>query len=510
MRINIFKQSIKQASIFIAVITVISQLTGLIRESLIASKFGTGEELDILLLALAIPWMISNIMFMAIPNAGIPHLQRMNTAAADNKKLPLGFLKINTVIVFITAIVVYACLPYFRNLIAPGLNIEQADKLVKFGRIFCLLIPLKAYEGIFRSLLHIKHHFFFPALTNLAMNIVFIAILITLFPSYSNGAYLVAWLSSVLVQMVLVSIPWLLVFAKMKDNDQEGYFDYSGYSKLFSGIISVEVLGLIIQPFDRYLAGLYLETGFVSALNYADIIQSVPLRALIFSMGAAIFPSLSEKASMNDIRSLSILYRKSLAVCVFLIIPISLYGFLYRNEIVSLLLERGRFDATSTAKTTDVLQYYFFGMIMPAFLYVQARVLYSLKKWKEQAVAKLLGFTIKALIGFTFILTDWAIAIAVGTISMYVFCFISLELYLKVKIGIKYYRESFILMGKALIGSIIISSIIFLCWIVLIDILNYLVVMIITAIAGGLCAIVIEMKMKITGMDLAKYLKLSN
>ena len=75
MAVSFIKQNIKQATIIIAVLTIASQILGLIREALIASYFGTSAELDVLIIDLSIPFMFSRIFFMSIPSAGIPYLQ---------------------------------------------------------------------------------------------------------------------------------------------------------------------------------------------------------------------------------------------------------------------------------------------------------------------------------------------------------------------------------------------------------------------------------------------------
>lgn len=509
MRIPFLKQSVKQASIIIAVFTVISQVLGLFREALIANYFGTSAELDIILLAVSIPLMVSGVLFMAIPSAGIPFLQNSNILSSGNRTiLKSKFFNYSHLISLFIAIVLFISFPWVKEILLSKFEPNRANDIIKFGRIFCLLIPLKTYEAIFRCLLHVKHHFIFPSLANLTLNVVLILVLISLYPSLASKALIVAWIFGTFGQMLVVGIPAFIIYRGNGYLSTLSDFNSSGYFRFLGAIIFIEVFGLIIAPFDKYLAAIYLQPGMVSALNYSEIIQSVPFRVLVISLGTAIFPSLAEKAITKDSIALASLYHKAIAYCIFLIIPISFYSYLFRYEIVSILLERGQFDAKSTELTVKILELYFVGLIFTSVFFVQARLFYALKCWRSLGIAKMLGLVLKITIGLMLVKINWLVAIIGGTISMYVFCFIVLEIYLIKKIKIIYSRESIKLIYKAAIGSLLTAVIVILVH-NLTGRFGDFTSMIFTAFIGGLVLGAFELKFNILNLNLASRLKIS-
>jgi putative peptidoglycan lipid II flippase len=452
MAIPIVRQDIKQASLIIAIIAISSQGLGLLREMIIANFLGTSAEYDILLISMAIPLMVGSILFLAIPSAGIPFLQEQRKdSGLDYSIIKSSFLKVNTVVTLIISLIIFFLLPDICRLFMPGLEQSKLDTVIMYSRFFCLAIPFRTYEGVFRSLLHLNKNFLFPALTMLGFNIIVILILITLFPNIGSPAYIMAWLLGLLAQLLIVAIPSFILFNKGKRNSRISHFNSSGFLKYFGIIILVESVGLVIDPFDRYLAGNMLSSGYVSANSYAIVLSMAPIRILIFSMGTAIFPSLTEHISEGRSDKSTALYHKAIAVCVMLVFPVAIYLIMFSNEIVSLLFERGKFGVESRIMTVEVLKYYLMGIIFPAAFYIQLRVLYALRSWRHLVLVRILSLIAKCLIGIFFIKYNWALAIGGGTVAMFIISFGLMEVYLVTRGKLRYSRVDVILIGKGFI-----------------------------------------------------------
>ncbi|UCD16578.1 MAG: hypothetical protein JSV44_08945 [Candidatus Zixiibacteriota bacterium] len=447
------KQGIKQASILIAVATISSQMLAVIREAIIAGFFGTSAEYDILLVALAIPIMIGGIFFLAIPSAGIPYLQEQQAPFSRGKIFGTSFFGINSLLILIVSLATFLVLPVFRGLLTSGMDAGSADLVIRYGRVFCLLIPFRAYEALFRALLHIKHHFLFPAITILGFNTVAITILLILFPSLGSTAFVMAWLAGSLVQTLLVAIPAYLIYGHEKPAHGDTPFNRSGYVRYLGVIVLIESVGLLVDPFDRFLCGIYLDAGYVSAAHYANIVNLVPVRIFMHSMATALFPSLSERAARKDGAGLAGLYHKSIALGIMLIIPVSVFFLLFRQEIVWILFERGAFVTRSRIITVEVLTYYLAGMFFSSMFFIQTRVFYALKAWRMLFIGRPLTLGVKIVIGLLLIRSDWAAAIGGGTMAMFVVSFILFEMYLVTRARLVYSPADWRLIGKAVIGA---------------------------------------------------------
>lgn len=455
MKFPFARQTIRQASLIIAVIAISSQALGIIREALIANYLGTSIEYDILLISMAVPMMIANILFATISSAGIPFLQRKGESpAAGGKILRSPFFKTNSLVILVISLIVFFTLPLFREILAKTLNESHIDKVIIYSRVFCLVIPIRAYEGIFRTLLQIRNNFLFPALTVFGFNIGIIIILVTLFPSIGAPAYIAAWMTGTMAQVFIVAIPSYILM-KRNGNERAGasQFDSTLYLRYFTVIAFIESISLIVDPFDRYLAGSFLSDGFVSANYYGVMISTVPIRILIYAVGTAIFPALSERFANDRHIEAGRLYHKAITVGLVLIIPVAAYLFIFSNEIIKILLERGKFVAESRLMTDAVLKYYLVGIIFQALFVIQLKVAFAIKSKRYLIFSRLISFGVKAGIGLTFIKTNWALAIGGGTATMYLFSFIIMEYYLIRKSGLSYSVSDMWNIGKALISS---------------------------------------------------------
>jgi len=458
------KQTVKQASILIAVITVSSQILGIVREAILASFFGTSAEYDILLIALAVPLMAGGIFFLAIPSAGIPYLQRIaGTGLSGGGLFRLPFVRVNSLLILSAAAIVFIVLPLFKNILASSLSVESADRVIYFGRIFCLLIPLRAFEAVFRSLLHFRHHFLFPAMAILGFNIVIISILLTLFPTLESSAFILAWISGTAVQTLLVVIPcWY--FYRVRDNQgKSASFNTGGYLQYLGVIVLIESVSLLIDPFDRFICGVYLDAGYVSSVHYANIIYLVPIRVFIHSVATALFPLMAEKVANHDMQSLARNYHKSVALSILLIVPISVFMLIYRQEIISLLFERGAFVSESRMMTSEVLKYYLFGMFFCSVFFIQSKVFYALKAWRILIITRPLTLFVKVIIGLLLIKTDWAAAIGGGTTAMFMASFVIFEFYLVIKSGLRYSTDDLKLLLKSVTTVTLVTVVLVAC-----------------------------------------------
>ncbi|MEK7775336.1 MAG: hypothetical protein AAB305_05580, partial [Candidatus Zixiibacteriota bacterium] len=97
-RERLTKQGVRDASILIALFTVLSQMLGFVREAVLAHFFGTSAEYDLLLLALTVPILVGSVLFVALPMASIPLLQS-SPDHARGLTLKDPFLTTNAVII---------------------------------------------------------------------------------------------------------------------------------------------------------------------------------------------------------------------------------------------------------------------------------------------------------------------------------------------------------------------------------------------------------------------------
>jgi putative peptidoglycan lipid II flippase len=500
-------QSVRQASIIIAVATVASQLLGIVREAVVGYYFGTSAEYDILLMAMTLPVMLGGILFVSIPSAGIPFLQKEPLSGSAWQVFRSSFFQVNTVLIVLVTAAVFLTLPALKGLLAPNMGPEAAEQVVRWGRVFCLIVPLRAYEALFRTLLHLRRHFIMPTLAPVLFNLVMIVGLVALFPSLGSVAFVTVWLIGMALQVIIVGIPALIMTRRAVSTagtgaGPSGLFD-PVFMRYLSLVVLVETMLLVVDPFDRYLAGVFLETGYVSATAYANVIYQVPVRALIYSMATAIFPAISQHVAGHQLQSAAAMYHRSLALCALFVIPTAALLFLYRAEIVMLLFERGRFDDVSRTITTEILAWYLIGMVFAAAFLVQSRMMYALRAIRSLMMVRVIGFGIKAIIGFWLIGENWALAIGGGTAVMFFFCFVIVELHLVTTMKIAYSWADLSLLARV-ISAVLLTVVIMLAVDFALDTWTRLprtVGLFVTAAATGLTVLIADTRGGFTGIN---------
>jgi putative peptidoglycan lipid II flippase len=507
MSLTFSKQSIGQASILIAVFTIISQALGLFRESLIANFLGTSAEYDIILVALAIPSMIGAILMTALSSAAIPLLQNGNdNQSGKNSIIRSQLFRINLWTGLSLTVIVMLGLPFMGKLLGSGLNSESVNLVLKYGYLFCLIIPIRALEATFQSFLHVRYHFTFPAISTIAFNIVIIGMLVVLFPTLGPRIYVVAIILGVFMEMALIGIPAYFIYRWSNSPFHGTSFSIPEYFRLFGIIGLVEAIGLLVDPFDRYLAGIYLTPGYVSANYYAGLTGQLPIKIVVMSLGVAIFPSFSKMAAEDNRIQLSGLYHRALAICIMLILPITAFSICFRNDIITFLFERGRFDAQSRILTSSVFFYYAISMVFSSVYFIQSRLLISLKVWGIFLWTRIAGLMAKAIFGIMLIKLNWALAIGGGTLIMSMISMIMIEYSLNTKLNIRHTPASLLIIIKAISGGIIMIPIIILLGYLFRNLfgLHSLLLLIVSGFTMFIFLFIIDNKLGITGIDIRK------
>ncbi|MEK7774452.1 MAG: lipid II flippase MurJ, partial [Candidatus Zixiibacteriota bacterium] len=356
----------------------------------------------------------------------------------------------------LVSITTWTLIPTITGLLGDDLPSESVAYVSSIARTFCLLIPLRALEALFRSILHIRNHFFLPALAPLVFNIVAITTLVTFFPSFDSAAFIVAWVLGMFVQTMMTLVP-VAVMSWHDGKSSQTPFDRSEYLGFLSIVIFIESVGLLLEPLDRFMAGMFLSTGFVSAVNYAAVIYFLPVRVAVNSVATAIFPAFARLALSGSREGMATMYHRTVAACTFTLIPASVLLFMHRTEVIRLLLERGRFDAISTALTSEILAWFIPATLFVALSTFQWRLLYALKAWRYFATVRFLAILLKAGFGLWFIQSQWAMAIGLGTTLHFLLSFIALEWYLITKHDIRYSVADRKLIHRALVGAVAVS-----------------------------------------------------
>ncbi|MBI2500961.1 MAG: murein biosynthesis integral membrane protein MurJ [Deltaproteobacteria bacterium] len=140
----------------------------------------------------------------------------------------------------------------------------------------------------------------------------------------------------------------------------------------------------------------FLPAGAVSYLWYADRIMEFPLGIWGIAMATVLLPSLSDHAAERDYEKLKETLRYGLRMVLFLSIPAAGGLMVLAEPIVRLLFEHGTFSADSTVQTAHALIFFAIGLPFISGVRITSNAFYSVQDSKSpvKTAAVSMGFNL--------------------------------------------------------------------------------------------------------------------
>lgn len=353
--------------------TMLSRVTGLVRELLIARAFGASAYTDAFFIAFRIPNLLRRLFAEgAFSQAFVPILAEYKNQKGD---LPTQELvdHVATVLIwalFLTCVAGIVGAPFVVYFIATGLKADRAafDASVLMTRIMFPYIGFMAFVALSGGILNTWRKFQVPAFTPVLLNLSFIAGALLVAPHMRQPVYALA-LAVVLggVLQVVIQIPALLRIGMLPRFSFNPRFALSDpgvrrvLRQMVPAILAVSIAQISVI-INTNLAS-RLASGSVSWLGYADRLMEFPTALLGVALGTILLPSLSKANADGNHKEYSSLLDWGLRLTFLLALP-SAVGLLTLSEpLTATLFHYGKFDAQSVTMTGRALVAYGVGLI---------------------------------------------------------------------------------------------------------------------------------------------------
>ena len=353
--------------------TLISRISGYLRDILIAIFLGSGPIADAFFVAFRIPNTFRRLFGEGSFNAAFVPSYSKELVKGKRKSESFANNIFNLLTIFLLALVllVELFMPFFVSLIAPGFksNPEKfalATQLTKITFPFILFVSLASF---FSAILNSHNRFAAASAAPIILNLVMIGILVF---GKILGEKLVIFLSYGVSIAGLIQAVFLVIFVKrffkpkLKFNfnitkDVKLFFKKLLPSIFSSGVTQINILvGTIIASF---------QASAVSILYYADRIYQINLAIAGIAIGTVILPKLSSYIQQNKKLDIDKIQNKSLELSLLLSLPAMLALIIANEEIVSSLFGYGSFDEVSVKNSAKALLYFSIGL--PAFALIK-------------------------------------------------------------------------------------------------------------------------------------------
>ena len=349
-------KSIAGASFILASAALFSGFLGLIRNRLLAGRFGAGSQLDIYFASFRIPDFLSTILITGTLSVAVIPL--FNYYRSRSQKEGWQFISAlfrwSCLALIVFSLLLMILTPWLSRFVAPGFNVAQVKQMVMMTRVMLLSPLLLACSMILSSVLQSLRHFLVSSLAPVFYNAGIIFGILFFVPHL--GLTGLAW-GVVLGSFLHFIIQWPALLA-CRFQYHRFFADQVMALKKLAKLgwprtvgVSASQLNILVMT---SLASI-LSVGSISIYNFAaDISQSLT-RLIGVSFTTAVFPllalSVSRKEKSEFLKNFSSAFRQIL----YLVAPASFLVFILRAQIVRIFLGVGHFDWVDTRLTAACL-----------------------------------------------------------------------------------------------------------------------------------------------------------
>lgn len=367
--------------------TMLSRVTGLLREFLIARAFGASAYTDAFFVAFRIPNLLRRLFAEgAFSQAFVPILAEYKNQKGDEatKALADHVATVLTWTLLLTCVAGILAAPSVVYFIATGLksNAKAFDVAVVMTRIMFPYIGFMSLVALSGGILNTWREFKIPAFTPVLLNLSFIAASLFLAPHLQQPVYALAiavFVGGVL--QLVVQIPALVKIGMLPRLSLNPAFAFSdpGVRRVLKQMVpatfavSVAQISLMINT---NIAS-RLANGSVSWLSYADRLMEFPTALLGVALGTILLPSLSKANSDGDTVEYSALLDWGLRLTFLLALPSAVGLATLSEPLTATLFHYGKFDAQDVAMTGNALLAYGAGLIGLILVKILAPAFYA-------------------------------------------------------------------------------------------------------------------------------------
>lgn len=369
--------------------TMLSRITGLLRETLIARSFGASEWTDAFNVAFRLPNLLRRLFAEgAFSQAFVPILGEIASKEdpTQSKTLINAVATLLFWVLLLTVGLGIVGAPILILAIATGFSGGPAyEASVVMTQIMFPYIGLISMVSLSAGILNTFQRFAIPAFTPVLLNLALIGSAIWLAPQLEQPIYALA--IGVLIGGVLqlvIQVPALLrigllprvgllpgaIRSAWRNPDARRVLRLMGPA-VFA--VSVAQISLIINT---NIAS-RLQTGSVSWLSYADRLMEFPTALLGVALGTVLLPSLSKANALQDTKQAGELLVWGLQLTFLLAAPCAIALLIFGEPIAAVLYHYGRFNALDVLMTQQALAAYGVGLIGLILIKILAPGFYS-------------------------------------------------------------------------------------------------------------------------------------
>ena len=355
--------------------TLLSRITGLVRDVLIARAFGAGPLTDAFWVAFRIPNLLRRLFAEgAFSQAFVPILGELRSKSDHDevRRLLDRVALLLTVAVMAVTVLGIIATPWVVSAMASGLRAAsrqtEFEAAVWMTRMMFPYIVCMSLVAFASGVLNTWSRYAIPAFTPILLNLSMIAASLFLVAWFDIAIYALA-VGVMIGGLLQLAMQWAALarlgllprFNAGLNESRRDPIVRRILRQMLPAILGVSVaqISLLINT----NIATWLQPGSVTWLSFADRLMEFPTALLGVALGTVLLPSLSRAYAQQDHAAYNRLLDWGLRLVVLLGLPAALGLALCADALVATLFNYGAFGAQDVAQTQRAVMAYSVGLI---------------------------------------------------------------------------------------------------------------------------------------------------
>ena len=377
-----------QAALIISALGLLTQLLGFVRDRALAHVLGPTQLLDIYYTAFRIPdFLFNSIATLVSVTILLPFLAQHLKDQEDRvnaKKFLSDMASFFALLIAIISVIVFFAMPYIAKIIAPAYSVADTKTLISISRIMLLSPVFLGFSNIFGIVTQYYKQYALWSCAPLVYNLGIVIGITVLFPQF--GLWGLAWG----VVLGAAGHMALQIPAVKKHRLFPSFQRYSWatiktvFMQAIPRTIALSLNSLVLIWIVAFASK--FGVGAVSLFTFALTVQMVPVSMIGLSFAVASFPHLAKSHAENAHDNFYNTAHSVTEKIFFWSLPASVVFFIFRTQIVYILLGSYKFTYAHAQVTGAALGIFVLSLATQGILYVLVRMYYAIGNTKQPLI----------------------------------------------------------------------------------------------------------------------------
>ncbi len=459
------ERSVTGNAAIVGAFTGVSRILGLVREVLTARLFGTSLVQSAFVVAFTIPNLFRRLFGEgALSAAFVPAFAQSCAREPRGESLRMARRVLTLVgallagVVLLGMVLTWVAEPFAEEGGRMALTLPLLRIMLPYALFICL-------AALSMGMLNVLGDFRTPAIAPALLNIVWILVLVGLVPLLADSMWpriLAVSFGIAAAGLLQFSYQWVVLRRRgwtllpetggWADPRVRRVWRQAVPAALGAGVVQINVCL-------DFLLAYWAADWAPSALTYADRILYLPMGVVATAFGTVLLPTFSRHFAAGDTPTLRNTLRSSLTDLSLIMVPAAAGLAFLAGPIVSVLYERGNFDAQATVRTARALACYAPGLFVFGIHKVLNPLFYGMHDTRTPMRVSAFGVLLNLTLNLLFVLTwptEWKHAgIAVSTVISSAVASILLARLARRRIGPVGWDRVRATVGRALLASVV-------------------------------------------------------